>query len=61
MDYAPGKSRHRFAACTARLSASEQTRHHAQFTWRGVAGLAATALLSTMMDTPQMVLPLFVR
>ena len=34
----PGKSRHRFAACTARLSASEQTRHHAQFkSWRGVA------------------------
>jgi hypothetical protein len=38
MDYAPRKSRHRFAACTARLSASEQTGHQAQFkSWRGVA------------------------
>jgi len=34
----PGKSRHRFAACTARLSASAQTGHYAQFkSWRGVA------------------------
>jgi hypothetical protein len=34
----PRKSRHRFAACTARLSASEQTGHQAQFkSWRGVA------------------------
>jgi hypothetical protein len=34
----PRKSRHRFAACTARLSASAQTEHYAQFkSWRGVA------------------------
>ena len=34
----PRKSRHRFAACTARLSASAQTGHYAQFkSWRGVA------------------------
>jgi hypothetical protein len=50
-----------FAACAARLSASEQTGHTPNSNHGVVLLPGSDGALSTMMDIPQMVLPLFVR